>query len=829
MTLGLTGFVTLDFFKSSLDFTLNQKSKTLLGADLGISARRPLLKNEKQLIQQLNPQLTPQIQSTEMTELYSMVASSSGASRLFQIKAIQPNYPFYGQFELEKPLKLPQSLKPGDGAWVYPEVLTQLSLKIGDSLRIGEASFKITNVIMNDPASGFSTTLSSRIYIPRADLIQTKLIRPGSIAWHSVLYKVPGQNLEVLEGFRDQVFKEAQENDLRTYTHKDTSEQMGRLLNYLNDFLGLASIAALFLASIGSVFLFRSFIRKNSRQVAILLALGFSRARSISFYIIQLFFLGLTSALLSSLLALIILPISRWAVQSVVPIEFILHIQSSSLFIALLVGSVGGVLACLPILSSLFSLKASQLFHENTFHSSQWSWLQLSLYLPILLFFAGLSVWLANSLLVGLSFIVVFLITLVLLSFAGYLFLILLRALQKKLSEQNNSSSFNWALRDLHKLKLSSLSAFVCIGLGITLLNIIPQIQVTLDHELSLPAGKKLPSLFLFDIQEEQVAQLKEVVQSEDLTLSQISPMIRGRISTVNGQPFDKGAGSNSDDFSREQQRENRFRNRGINLSYRARLLDSEKIIEGTDFSGTFNPEIDQRAEVSIEKRYASRLKLKLGDNITFDVESILIPAKIVNIRSVKWTSFEPNFFIQLQPGVLEQAPKTFIATLPALSLEKRNSIQNRLVEQLPNVSIIDVSRTAERLRKIIQQMGFALQIMSIFCLLTGFAVLFSIANHQVQERIFDIGLLKVLGASFNDIRNSFLIQFSVITLTVSLLGVLLSFVLSYLLTSVVFDSTWKVSFWYPLLTWVGASLLSLLVTFFATKTSLKISPIRLL
>ena len=181
------------------------------------------------------------------------------------------------------------------------------------------------------------------------------------------------------------------------------------------------------------------------------------------------------------------------------------------------------------------------------------------------------------------------------------------------------------------------------------------------------------------------------------------------------------------------------FRNRGFNLSYRKELSESERIVQGKEFSGVFDESKGDLAEISVEKRFAKRLGFKMGDVLKFDIESIPIEGKIVNIREVKWTSFQPNFFVQFQPGVLEMAPKTFIATIPSLPLEKKHHIQDRLVRELPNISMVDVSRIVKRINEIIEQMSWALTFMSILCLFSGFVVIFSIANHQARTRRWEI------------------------------------------------------------------------------------------
>src|SRR5690606_32005397 len=150
-------------------------------------------------------------------------------------------------------------------------------------------------------------------------------------------------------------------------------------------------------------------------------------------------------------------------------------------------------------------------------------------------------------------------------------------------------------------------------------------------------------------------------LKERDLDVLGLSPMVRARILKVNGQDYERKI-AETGFKTREEEREARIRNRGVNLSYRSSLADSETIVSGRDFSGEFDPQKQDKAELSVEFRFAERMGLKIGDILEFDVQGVEIEGQIINLRRVKWTSFQPNFFILVQNGVLNEAPKTFIA-----------------------------------------------------------------------------------------------------------------------------------------------------------------------
>ena len=112
-------------------------------------------------------------------------------------------------------------------------------------------------------------------------------------------------------------------------------------------------------------------------------------------------------------------------------------------------------------------------------------------------------------------------------------------------------------------------------------------------------------------------------------------------------------------------------------LTYTGEIPKGSKMVEGqwwgADYSG---PPL-----VSIEKKIADGLKLKLGDAIVVNVLGRDIPATIGNMRAVDWQGLGINFVLVFSPNAFKGAPHTHIATLtenhPGAAGDARSS--NRL------------------------------------------------------------------------------------------------------------------------------------------------------
>lgn len=822
LTLGLTGFLCLDAFKSSLDSTLKQNAKSFLSADYSVSARRKLTDTEIVRMREVAPKGAVE---SRLWEFFSMVATDEG-SRLVQVKAIDDNYPFYGYLTLGSGKKInyesDAEVVKEKLAWVYPELLIQLKVKVGDEITLGNQKYKIADTIVDDSTQTFRlASLAPKVYVGLEMMKESSLVTLGTTMTEAFLFKLNNdQELEtVIAGLKEKITDPA----VRFNTPTEASEDTGRLLNYLSDYLGLVSLVALFLAALGSAYLYRSYIFSKFRSVAIFNSLGLSKKKAQRIYILQLMMLGALSSLLSLGAGYLTLPILKELLLQVAPLEIPLSLSGKTVLLAFAMGTLGSLFICFPFLKPMERLNTSQLLLEDSEISHQSRWKDYLLFIPAGLAYYGLALWQAKSFVVGSLFISIFIGSLFILLAVGYLFIWALALLK-----DSKPWFLRHALLSLSRRKVSSLAVVVALGLGSLLINILPQLKVSLQAELESPKNVKLPSLFLFDIQDEQLQPLKELLAKEQIELSNASPMIRARILKVNDSNYERAVDDQSFK-TREEENEARFRNRGVNLSYRENLSESEKLEEGRPFSGMFDEASGKPVELSVESRFAERMGLKLDDKITFDVQGVDLIGQIVNLRSVKWNSFQPNFFVMLQPGALDGAPKTWLAAIPKISEERVQDLQNKVIKILPNVSIIDVARTVKRIFEFSEQMSWSLELMAALALIAGFVVLYSMASHQVRGRRWDLNMMKILGSSPGKTQKFLLYEFGLLGFVSGFFGMCLSLLVSFVISVVMFEGTYSFDIKSPLYSLVGVTVVSLLVAYASSRSVVREKPLAIL
>lgn len=816
VAIGLLGLVTIENFKVSFEQVLGERAKNLLGADIALSSRFPLTKEKREKFHSLVK--GENYSETNLLTMFSMGKGSKSSRLVFLHTLTNPSegagfYPYYGWIELDGKEKFPEERKSLPGKyelWAYPEVIQQLGSK---EVRIGTKDFKIVSIVTDDSQQTFEMgSVAPKLFINLEDAKEAGLIQKGSTLRYYTLVKT---DVPITEQLVTELNEELDDNAINVSTPEKSSQQVGRVLAYLSDFLGLVSLVALFLASVGLFYLYRSHLGSKRLSFGLYSALGLKQNQIFGLYFRQVFLLGLGGSLLGLFLSALIIPSINFFLSYVLPFELPALVSPRALIIGLSVGILGVLLLSYPLILGAVKQKPASLFQEvaeigqgkfntSTFH-----------FLPYILFFAVMSFYASQSFKVGGLFLLIF-SGATLLSFP--LGIGLLR-IGKRVSE-NAGLRLKLSLRYLNRYWISTISIFLSLLLGCMLLNLIPMLEQSISQELQMGKQSNLPSLFLFDIQDEQVNELQSFFENnQKLNLLSLSPFIRSRIIKINDEEVKV---DNEKALTREQQREQRFRNRGTNLSYRDILTESEEIIEGSPFPGPFQEGSEETPLISVEMRYAERMGIKLGDNVEFNILGVPILGKVHNIRKVRWTSFLPNFFIQFQSGVLNNAPKTWLAAVPAMEKERLREVQDGLFDKFPNVSAVDISRVVKKILSVMSQMGWALKAMSGLCLIVGFFVLYSLANHQMEGRKADMALLKVIGMELSEIRKMAIQEFVVIGAMASLLGSLFGMVVSFIVSKLFFDGLWEFNLLWPLGSLVLVSGLCFVTSFLATGKVLK-------
>lgn len=788
LAIGLIGYVLLNSFSLSLNEHFHSNLREMMTADLMTSSSRPYRPEELETIDRV---LGAQRRESRVDNFLTMVATP-GYSRLVEVYAVDEAFPLYGRLELEKsdaaafPQKM-QGLQREGRVWMTHETALSLRIKLGDGVVLGRKQFVLDDYVRKDHINAITSIgIAPRIYIGLPQLESTGLLNFGSRLGYLRFFRFPlGTNVKELGKRLTDELERLHDNRSPIYLFgtERVNRNLSRVIGYFSSYMGLIGIIALFLAGIGAGYLFRNYFRKKRKEIAILMSLGASRIQTYVVLLMQIVLLGIVASAISLLLAGFLLPVIPQILKGIVPVELAVQMRWTVALRASVLGALGSSVFCLPTMINIHRLKPLTLLQNSESHQARqgrehlfWG---LS-FLPAIVLFWGMSILQTDSWYRGTLFLGGFLAVSLILSAAGIGFFRVCGLLA------NSKATYaKIAFRNLYRNKVSSFSCFLAIALGVFLINLIPQLQNGIQEEIHRPDGLVLPSFFLVDVQPEQLAPLNSFLQERSLKLAHASPIVRGRIDRINGEEF----------VGRKTKEENRrgFRRREFNFSYRKQLDISEQVIEGERLSRKpYDFKSGKPAEISIADSFAERYGLKIGDRIGFDVQGIPIEGRVVNIRRVRWTSFRPNFFILFQDGVLNDAPKTYLAAIPQFHQSKKRKLQNELVSEFPNISMFDIAELVEQILGIVGRISFALNFMAYLSIATGIMVVFSIARYEAQSRSREINLIKILGAGFKEVRRMIEIEFGFLGFMAAFFAILLSLVASYLVSILFFGRLWQ-------------------------------------
>jgi predicted lysophospholipase L1 biosynthesis ABC-type transport system permease subunit len=773
-TLAIASLSYLQFFKSSIDASLDSKAKVLLGADLVVSSRFAI--TEDQILRIKNK--LPQIQSFDQgVSTVSMIASKQ-RGRLTEVVKLNEGYPYYGGFTFSDGKSYPNAslaLKDNE-IWVYQEVLNLLGVKLGDSLKIGKEHFVIKKIITEDSLKTVSFSgFLPKIYISKEGLEKTELLQFGSTARYKLNFKFAQEfTNDELEKIEDALEKSIDQN-LHVLSPNDGRDRLLRVLKFVTNFLSLVSLISFFLGLVGLIYLYSGFLKKHQNDITVLNDLGLSKKNLALTYILHLFVLIAVATvfvfLLISASAQFFVPL----IEKLVDFDFNFSFDyrfyvQSGVVLAVLSLSVG-----LPLILPLLYRKKRGVLQT------------LFSFIPFIVLLLLIAHFVTPEKYVGLFFALAMLCIIALLFIVGSFILN-----RFDFSGHLQSLSLSLAFKNIARGQNTSLTLFSAIFLCTAFFSLIPQTGASLSNALTHSVEEK-PRFFVIDAKEEQIEDLRAQVQSMGARLQNVSPMIRGRITAVNGVDFAKHS---LESASKELQKEQRqLRNAAVNLSYRSSLKKSETIIEGRDFSGVYESEdFAKPVEVSVEQRYASRRGIALGDHLSFDVLGLKVEGVVVNIRSVQWTEFVPNFFFILQDGAINDAPKTMLATISSGDYDASKMILS-LADSFATLTVIDVKALFETFATLVKSVTKITDTMSLYSIFIGLIMSFIIIQYQMNLQKNNILRLKMIGVDNKTIKHSFLLEFGLLSFVASTLGIIVGSIGSYAISIILFESYWDFRF----------------------------------
>jgi putative ABC transport system permease protein len=800
VAIGVGAIVALRSVIQSIKSSLTGQARSLIAADVVIQTNRAWTPEVREALDRRLSEVRV-LDRMESIETATMVRPERGAAvaKMVELRAVQAGFPFYGSVTLQNGATYSHELLRDRGALVRPDLLTQLSVNVGDRIVIGGQPFTIRGVITAEPGRRVGAfSFGSRVLVDYGDLIRTGLLTFGSRASYQILLRLPDNAVEPLTRAIERDFRD---RFVFARSYRSTEDQVSEDLLRAENYLSLVGFVIVVLGGIGVWSVTRVFVRQKIRSVAILKCLGASARQVLATYVLQVVLLGLAGGTFGVLLAWLgirAIPASVSAAFGGVAYGLTWSAVVQGVAVGLLVSLLFSLVPLLEVrrIKPLLLLRAAQ---GGPAGSRSIDWLQAGTALVVAAALVAIAAWQAASLVVGLMVCAGFAAVALVLHLAGMGLTRVVRPL----------SVAPWfplrhAVVNLGRPGNQTRVILLAVGLGSFFVLGVRAVQGSLLAEFSVAMDRGGPDLFLIDIQPDQVGALRAHLQERGMT-ARLIPVLRARVTAVRGREVNlesvqdvRGRGSLAREYV---------------ITYRNHLEPNERVTDGRFWTSQPPQAPDAtELEVSIEQSIHNRFRIGVGDTMRFDVLGRVVQARVTSVRDVNWEdSRNGGFMFVFRPGPLDRAPQTLIGILkgPEAAAE-RSRLQRDLVERFPNVSAIDVREIIASVQSVIDNVTLAISIVGGVALTSGVLILVGAVAMTKFQRVYEAAILRTLGASTRLLATMLALEYSALGLLAGLIGAAGALALSWAVCRYVFDIAWRPA---PVLLGAGAVFTAALVS----------------
>lgn len=711
----------------------------------------------------------PGLRQTETLGFPSMIRAGE-ALRLGELKALGEGFPLRGGFRLADPAsggERDAGGVPTPGTlWLSRAGADALGAKVGDRIGIGNSEFELAALVVQEPDAALDYfNAAPRVFLNLADIPATGLVQEGSRITYRLV--VAGEAAAV-ERF-NAVARENLGRGQRLETAGEARPEIRRALERADRFLGLAALVSVVLAAVAVAMAARRHCARHLQGSAVMRCLGASQGTLVGIHAGELLMLGLLGSAVGVALAFGL----QWAVADWLASSLKLSIPGAG-WQPVLEGFGVGLTVLLafgvPPVLALRRVPALRVLRRDLDPTEPSAWV------AALAGFTGLAAllwWKAGSATVGMAMLVGIAATLAVLAGLAWLLIVVLRRLRSRLR-----GPWRYGLANVSRRAGASIAQVSALGLGLMALLLLTFVRTDLLDRWRNALPADAPNRFIINVQPEQVDPVREFLAGQGVVDPVLYPMIRARLTEVNGKPV------SGEDFG-EDGRARRMAEREFNLSSADALRADNEVTAGAFWTDP----TPATPELSVEEEFAATLGWKLGDEVVFDIAGTRYAGRITSLRKVDWESFRPNFFVIGSPGSLEGYSGSHITAVNVPDGRPRFTAD--LVQAFPNLSVIDVDAVLDQVRGTVERVSTVVEAVFYFSLAAGVLVLLAAVSASQDERLLEGGVMRVLGGSRRQLRWAQVSEFATIGLLSGLVAAIAASVLAGVIAKQAFDLPW--------------------------------------
>jgi putative ABC transport system permease protein len=771
LTVGVAAIAAVGSTSSGLTASLADDAREILGGDVAVRlVHRPAAPDEEAHLGR-DGKLSGSAEMRAMAQPES--AGPDGARSLIELKAVDTSYPLYGTLETEPPLARPQLLGRRDGLWgaaVAANLIDRLGVAVGDILRIGDGRFEIRAVLAHEPdrlAGSGLFSLGPRVMIAKAALADTGLVQPGSLIYYTYRVALPeAADPEVWIADLNGDFPDA---GWRIRRLDEAAPQIRRLVNRVALFLTFVGLTALLVGGVGVANAVNAYLDGKTAVIATLKCLGAPSALIVRTYLLQILALAAVGIAAGLVLGALAPFAASGAIEAFLPVRVRIGVYPGALATAAVFGVLTALSFGLWPVARAGQIPAGSLFRNLVAPATTMPPLVYILATAAgLIALAALAVATANDTRLALWFVGGAAAAMVTFRLVAGVIVFGARRIGNL-----RQPAVRLAVAALHRPGTPTPSVVLALGLGLSVLVTIAQIDGNLSRQIREELPNDAPAFFFVDLQPGQVAPFEALLSDISGVEKTVQvPMLRGRITGI--------AGVSAEDAVVEPNARWALRgDRGITWSDTA--PDNNVVVAGdwwpTDYTG---PPL-----VSLDAAVAAGFGVDVGDTLTVNVLGREFTATIANLRHIDWQTLSINFVMMFSPGFLEGAPRSHIAIVHA-----------------------DADAEAQIERSVTN----AVRLAALVALVAGILVLAGAIAASHRRRVYDSVVLKVLGATRRNIMMIFILEYGLLGLVTASLAAIIGSIAAWAVLRYLMNIEWVLLPQTIAITVIGATVIILAI-----------------
>ncbi len=797
LAIAVAAVTAVGFFADRVHLALEREARQMMGGDL-------ILVSDHALPDSYVSEVNRRGLLSAQTMIFPSMVIGPEQAQLADIKAVSRNYPLRGRVEIT--VKAGASGAPTEGGpmpgtvWLDERLSAALQVAPGGSVTVGAKVLTVAAILTREPDRGVNFfSLAPRLMMNLDDIAATGLVLPGARIRYSLL--VAGGTKAVAD-FQSWLAGRLERGERLEDTRNARPEIRGAL-DRAERFLGLSSVLTVVLSAVAAAMAARRYMQRHLDACAIMRCLGMTHGGLLRLHA----WLFLWLALLAALLGCAVGYAAHFALIHWLSALLVLELPAPG-WLPLVSGfGVAGVLLfgfAFPPLMQLASVPTLRVLRRELGPPRP---LLLGGYALGLVLLAGLIMAMAGNVQLGAWAAGGFVVAL-----GG--FWVVARLVIAAIARLRGGVGFGWrqGLASLTRHASTSAVQIVALAIGLMAMLLLTVIRAELldAWQKSVPADA--PNRFVVNIQPEQREPVVAQLRASGIE-AELLPMVRARLIKIAGKEVSPAS------FP-EDERAQRLIEREFNLSWRSSLPAGNQVSAGRWFA----PEEAGQGLASVEDGLAKTLGIQLGDELVFMVAGVEKRVRTTNLRKLSWDSMRVNFFVLTPPGVIEDAPASYITSfhLPAAQAE----VGSELVRRFPGLTLIDVGAVLQQLQAVVGQVAGAVQFVFLFALLAGGIVLYSALLTGFDERRYELAVMRALGAHRAQLRQAMLVELAVIGSVAGLMAAIGATLLGRIVGQQVFQLDLAFGFWLPALATAGGGLLAVLIGWLAVRQLIATPPL---